>query len=438
MTKHAVLSASASARWLRCPGSIAMSQGIKDNAGESARWGTAAHELASWGLDTGLDAEAFKGRTIEVEGSTYTVDAKMIDCVQVYLDLVNGLVEATGGQLLVEVQVDYTSVLDAWVQDTDEHRELVFDDEGNPVMVPLRSFGTADAIILAGDEIFIIDLKTGQRDVDPSSPQLKMYALGALDEFGLVSDFKTVRLIISQPPKSAKPKEAVMSVEALQGFAEWARKAGQSAASLLHLDKNLIPLDQLHAGSHCHDYYCKARSICPKLRQQVSDAVFQDLDALEQENVASACSTRPSVPDEPSLLAALYPHLDMIEGWCKEIRATTYEQALEGVDLPGLKLVAGKRGSRAWTDKEAAEAALKSMRLKLDEMYKQELQSPTQIEKVLKDSPRKWNKVKALIEQPEGKPSLVLADDKREALVIAVANDFEALPDEVEGTDDLV
>lgn len=415
MTKHAVLSASASARWLRCPGSIAMSQGIKDNAGESARWGTAAHELASWGLDTGLDAQAFKGRTIEVEGSTYTVDAKMIDCVQVYLDLVNGLVEATGGQLLVEVKVDYSAVLG--VQD---------------------SFGTADAIILAGDELIVIDLKTGQREVRADgNTQLKLYALGALEEFGLVADFKTVRVMISQPPKSAKPSESVLSVAALTSFAEWARKAGMEANALMGMDKNLIPLEQLHAGSHCHDYYCKARSICPKLRQQVSEAVFQDLDALEQENVASACSTRPSVPDEPSLLAALYPHLDMIEGWCKEIRATTYEQALEGVDLPGLKLVAGKRGSRAWTDKELVEAALKSMRLKLDEMYKQELQTPTQIEKVLKDSPRKWNKVKALIEQPEGKPSLVLADDKREALVVAVANDFDVIED-TETTDDLV
>ena len=81
-------------------------------------------------------------------------------------------------------------------------------------------------------------------------------------------------------------------------------------------------------------------------------------------------------------------------------------------------------GGPAGKDEEQAEALLKSMRLKQDEMYKQSLQTPTQIEKALKDSPRKWKKVEPLITRSEGKPTRAPEWDKRPALVINVANDF--------------
>lgn len=414
MTKHAVISASASARWIACPGSISLSQGKPDNSSEPARWGTACHELSAWCLEQGKQPEAFRGRLIEVEGTKYEVDSKMIDCAQVYVDSVNGFVETTGGQLLVEQKVDYSAV----------------------VGVP-DSFGTADAIILAGKTLYVIDLKTGQRGVEAKgNTQLKLYGLGALEEFGLVDDFETVVLVIVQPPKSKEPSVSEVSVEELQTFGRYAAKSAQQAAALIDVTDVSEIMPHLRAGDHCHAYYCKARSSCPKLRGQVSEAVFADLDALEAENVASLdCSTQVAVTDAEHL-AQLLAKCDLIEGWCKEIRATAFEKAMEGVELPGFKVVQGRAGSRAWLDEQEAEAALKAMRLKQDEMYKQSLQSPTQIEKILKDSPRRWNKVLPLIGKAEGKPTLAPATDKRPALVINVANDFDVVEDET--VDDLV
>lgn len=410
MAKHALLSASGSAKWLPCPGSLALSQGMKDTGGESARKGTAIHEVAAWCLEQGTDAEAYRGRVIHVEGSDYTVGTDMIECAQTYVDAIRDLVSSTNGQLLVEQQVDYSAVI------------------GVP-----DSFGTADAIILAGDELIIADLKTGQREVDAlDNCQLQLYALGALEEFGLVADFTQVRCIIIQPPKSSRPKEFVISVDDLQAFGNYAARQGQLAASLIDVTDISEIEPHLRAGPHCHNYYCKARSVCPKLRASVAEAVFEDLDALEAESVASGCSTPVVVPSDAEHLAGLLAQCDLIEGWCKEIRAAAFDHAMSGEELPGFKIVQGRAGARAWTDETAAEAALKSMRLKQDEMYKMALQSPTQIEKILKDSPRRWNKVLPLIGKAEGKPTLVPASDKREAIRVNVAEDFDVVEDTAE------
>lgn len=409
MTSHATLSASSSGRWLECPGSVALSQGKADNSSEAARWGTACHEMASWCLTEGNPAEAYRGRLIEVEGHEYRVDDRMIDCAQTYVDCVNTLVETTGGQLLVEQRVDFSAVL------------------GVP-----DQFGTADAIILTDDTLYVIDLKTGQRAVSPQSSQLKLYGLGALEDFGLVADFKRVVLMISQPPKSSEPYSYETTVDELEAFGRAARIPAQQAAALIDVTDVTEIEPHLAPGPHCHDYYCRARSTCPKLRAQVSEAVFEDLDALEAESLANASPTPSAAPSDDEHLAALYATLGLVEGWCKEIREATYARALEGATLPGLKLVQGRAGARAWANEEEAEAVLKSMRLKLDEMYKQALQSPTQIEKVLKDSPRKWKKVEPLITRSDGKPSLVPEFDRRPALVINVANDFDVVEDTAE------
>lgn len=411
-TGHAVLGASSSGRWLACPGSIPLSAGIKDNAGDSARWGTAAHGLASDCLEQDRDPEAFRGRVIEVEGHNYTVDSRMIEMVETYCNVIRGLVAKTGGTLLIEQRVDYSAVI------------------GVP-----ESFGTADAIILCDDgTIYVIDLKTGQRPVSPKSSQLKLYGLGALEDFGLVADFDKAVLVIVQPPKSDEPDCFEISVDDLNAFGAFARKQALVAASLIGVTDITQIEPHLVAGSHCHDYFCNARATCPKLRGEVSEAVFEDLDALEAESLASDSPTPLAIQSDPEHLAALYAKLDLIEGWCKEIREATYSTALEGKQLPGLKLVQGRAGNRDWNNKDQAEALLKSMRLKQDEMYKLNLQSPTQIEKVLKESPRRWAKVLPLISRSDGKPVLAPESDKREALVLSVAEDFDVV---VEETDDL-
>ena len=64
---------------------------------------------------------------------------------------------------------------------------------------------------------------------------------------------------------------------------------------------------------------------------------------------------------------------------------------------------------------------MKSMRLKVDEMYDFKVISPTTAEKVLAaTSPRKWKKLQDHITQSQGKPSVAPASDKRAALNVKV------------------
>jgi hypothetical protein len=127
--------------------------------------------------------------------------------------------------------------------------------------------------------------------------------------------------------------------------------------------------------------------------------------------------------------------VDMIEGWCKGVRAEVERRLLAGTFSDGrYKLVEGRAGARAWADEAEAEKLLKSFRLKQDEMYDFTLISPTAAEKVLAaTSPKRWAKAQALIRRSDGKPSVAPAADKRPALVrTPVADDFDALPPEVE------
>ena len=55
---HAVLSASASKRWLSCPPSAKLNAELPDTTSEYAREGTCAHELAEYKVNKLLGGEA--------------------------------------------------------------------------------------------------------------------------------------------------------------------------------------------------------------------------------------------------------------------------------------------------------------------------------------------------------------------------------------------
>ncbi|RLA23544.1 MAG: DUF2800 domain-containing protein, partial [Gammaproteobacteria bacterium] len=105
MKAHAKLSASGSAQWIGCPGSINACQHIKDTSSTFADEGTLAHELADICLSNAKDAETYIGKTLAIELSIPSLITKdMADYVQEYLDYVTSL----GVDTHSEVRVDFS------------------------------------------------------------------------------------------------------------------------------------------------------------------------------------------------------------------------------------------------------------------------------------------------------------------------------------------
>jgi len=365
---HAQLSPSSAARWMVCPGSVALTKDMPDTSSKFADEGTSAHELAALCLDLNRDAVSFIGDTMSLG---HVVDEDMARPVQKYVDYVRDI--AQGGTFMVEQRLPISGI----TGETD-------------------AFGTSDSVIFVGDELGIVDLKFGMGEPVQAdhNQQLQIYALAALREFSFVQDFKTVRMVIHQPRLGAV-SEWVQTVEELEDFA---LTVAEAAAATTLPNAPLVP-----STKGCR--WCKAKATCPALAAEVTET-FEAVDPND-------------VPTDD--LARAMSKVDLIEGWCKAVRAEVERRLLDGRDVAGWKLVQGRKGSRAWTDKVAAEALLKQMRVPHDQMYDYSVISPTTADKLAKAGtigPRQWPKVTELITQTDGKPSVAPISDKRPALVL--------------------
>jgi hypothetical protein len=258
----------------------------------------------------------------------------------------------------------------------------------------------------------VIDLKYG-RGVEvfaESNSQLVMYGSGAAREFELIAGpIDEYQLVISQPRVSNFPK--IWTIDATQ-MATFEKNIAKIAKSAMACVRGLVTVDLHLNPSSKACKFCRAGADCQALSKFVEVSIGSQFNNLDANNPPGA----PEANDELSIKMRAIP---IIEVFCTAVRAKVEAKMLSGESVHGFKLVKGRDGARSWTDQVQAELVLKSFRLKTEDMYNLNVISPTQAEKVLKESPKRWSKLQELITRSEGKPSVAPESDKRPAIVLA-------------------
>jgi hypothetical protein len=403
--EHArIFSASQLDRLFACPGSAVLTVEIPRTSTQYSAWGTACHAVAAEALADGDKVYAeLLGTKITADDFEFDVDAEMVEVARVYTDYVRD-VAGPDGTILVEQRVEFGP-----------HVGLPPEHEG---------FGTADALVIRGSELIVVDLKTGRGvEVDADSSQLKAYAIGCLTIAEEVADIERVRLVIVQP-RNGGVKEHDLWVDDLRA---WAREQAAPACRRVLQAVADFSVGHLNPGEEqCR--FCPAKATCPALRDAVADTVLGTTPASPDE-FAEAYVSAPDEHTPEDWLAAALARVDLIEDWCAAVRAEAHRRLADGLPVPGFKLVPGKRGARAWTDATAAEELLrKKFRLTTEQAYDLKLISPTSAEKLAKAGalgPRQWASLQELVYQPSGKPNVAPDSDPRPAIVVrAVAEEF--------------
>ena len=385
---HARLGASGASGWMNCP---AWQGG--GAASIHAATGSVIHEVSADCITADWKASERVGETFTSDGFEVEFNADHAAIAQTYIDYCQSMMDVyKGGDYLVETSLPIDHIT------------------GEPNAISTIDFGIIPPPGMT--EALVVDLKTGAGvAVDAiGNPQGALYAIAMVDQYSLVAEIKTVRIVIVQPPLNYIG-EWVVTVEELEVW----REKFQAAASLA-MSENPVAVP---GEKQCR--WCQKKATCKALAADM----FNDLDQLPPEVLKEGEATT----DE---LAYAMGKVETMESWCKAVRAETEKRLLDGRKVAGWKLVQGKRGNRQWSNATDAEALLKAMRLKTEEMYSLSLISPTTADKLSKAGtigPKQWVKVQALITQKDGSPSVAPESDKRDALDLATT--FTNLDQEV-------
>lgn len=380
MSDHAVLSASGSHRWLNCLPSARLELKFANNESSAAAEGTAAHALCEHKLKKALHMRSKR------PVSDYNTD-EMEEHSDAYVEFVLKQLELARQNckdplVLIEQHLDFSRY------------------------VP-QGFGTGDCIIIADKKLHIVDFKYGMGvlvDV-VENPQMKLYALGALEVYDSLYDIEEVSMTIFQPRRENVSTWTV-SVKKLKDWAE--NELKPKALMAYDGEGEYLP------GEWCT--FCRAAVKCR---------------ARAEENLKLAqmeFKLPPLLND--SEIEEVLSRLSDFTKWANKIMAYATDAAVNhGKKWHGFKIVEG-RSVRKYKNEDAVAEAAKANGY--NDIYRQSLITLTEMQKLMGKT--KFEEILGgLIHKPPGKPTLVPFSDKRPAMNISnVKNEFNEITEGLE------
>ena len=363
-SEHAVLSCSASHRWLECTPSARLEQEFEDQTSDAAKEGTAAHALAEYKIKQKL------GMPCEKPVSEYE-DADMRKYTDDYADYVWEMYMAAkqldeNAQIFIEQRVD----LGCYVPE---------------------SFGTCDCCIVYLGNLIIIDFKYGKGvfvDATDNS-QMKLYALGALRIFQKKFKVKNVSTRIYQPRK-ANLSIWDITVAKLKA---WARKTVKVKAELAFAGEG-----ELNPGEWCQ--FCKAACKC---RARATE----NLKLLERGKKAPSLLTDAEIGE-------ILLKIPAAKEWIEAIWDYAESEAVKGEkSWAGFKVVE-KETKKRYSDEKAIAQVLKDAGY--TDIYQEiKLKNQTDLKKLMGEAVFNGT-VGPYLLKPKGDPIMVEESDNRPAI----------------------
>ena len=376
---HAALSASGSHRWLLCTPSALLERQFPDTTSEAAREGTLAHEICELKARQKLFK---KGETGFMAKAAITKELNKLRKDPLYADEME------------EHTDSYAEELDALALGFTERPYIALETRLDLSEWIPEGFGTADCIMIGGDTLLVADFKYGKgvKVEAEGNTQMQLYALGAWAKFSLLYDIHLVRMVIIQPRLSVNPSVWELTTKELQAFGQFAKERARLA---IEGKGDFCPGEE-----QCR--FCRARQQCRARADYNIKMAFSGVVGM----------LPPLISDEE--VGEYLEKGEDVAKWLKDLQEYALSTCLAGGEIPGYKAVEG-RGSRDWTDQDAAFKALQAAGVPETMMYERKALTLAALEKVVGKKAFE-EAAGSFIEKKPGKPALVKASDKRPAI----------------------